>query len=534
MAHVILFTDRAPKSWSFDKFNLDSEYVTYSSGAYKVASHLRGLGYKVLVVPNCLRFSFSGVKKIIEQNSKELLWVGISTTFLMMRDNGMAYYRELWHDSVSPIIDNQSLFKKIDTWQASTELVWNTGELNRIADHLESNYQVPLLIGGAWVSRIQGGNFQRNSNNLHIVTGYAEKFVEDFTRKRSQDRSAEPMYLVDNKTYDDVEFKKSMILYEATDIIDPNMALPVEVSRGCAFNCAYCDFPRKSTFDSFKDPDTLRNELIRNYEMFGVTKFLLVDELYNDSVEKVEILHDKVWTKLPFQPEWSTYMRLDMFWAAPHTIDLVKNSGARLGSFGIETMHDKAGRKVGKGLGKSRILETLHMLKEKWGTDVIVNANMIAGLPQEPLDHIRETMEWIDNTDLIHSYQYNPLWVSPPEHDAFVKIKNPMSHDYDKYGIKWISPGIWQNELGITFKDVDLLVKEKLNKRRSAVRVGFGDYADFRHIGLNHEDLVKICFRGTNGFDDLENFEDVMRWCAQRTREIVDDRVNQVLNIMDE
>ena len=73
---------------------------------------------------------------------------------------------------------------------------------------------------------------------------------------------------------------------------------------------------------------------------------MLVDDLYNDGKKKVRELYDKVWSKLPFDVEWTSYMRLDMFWADPESIEIVKASGARAGNFGIETLHNKAGAKV--------------------------------------------------------------------------------------------------------------------------------------------------------------------------------------------
>ena len=97
---------------------------------------------------------------------------------------------------------------------------------------------------------------------------------------------------------------------------------------------------------------------------------------------------------MPFKAEWVANMRLDMIWSDPDSAAMIKEDGCKFGQFGIETLHDVAGRKVGKGLGKKRIIKTLEFLKPIWGKDVLISANLIAGLPFEPIESIRETLDW--------------------------------------------------------------------------------------------------------------------------------------------
>jgi hypothetical protein len=89
---------------------LQIENVVYPAGAFAIASHLRNLGYSVLVIPHCLRLSLSGVKKIIENNKKELLWVGISTTLMSIQSSSTDSYRDLWHSTQEEILDINLLF----------------------------------------------------------------------------------------------------------------------------------------------------------------------------------------------------------------------------------------------------------------------------------------------------------------------------------------------------------------------------------------------------------------------------------------
>ena len=64
----------------------------------------------------------------------------------------------------------------------------------------------------------------------------------------------------------------------------PGEVLPLEVGRGCIFSCAFCSFDLigKRVGDWTKSPKVLRNELLENYEKFGVTTYNFTDELINE------------------------------------------------------------------------------------------------------------------------------------------------------------------------------------------------------------------------------------------------------------
>ena len=523
MAHVIIFTDRSPETSSMDEVGWTNQLYTLPAGAYKVASHLRSQGYTVLVVPNCLSYTFAGLKEIISNNSRDLLWVGVSTTFLTTKTASVDDYRASWTRESNLILNQNPLYNKnIKSFQASKQLAWSEVELNLIGDWLKQAYNAPLLIGGAWVTTIKNGNLSNLNNNCFIVAGRAETFVESFTKQKANDVYATPEYVNNNSLYDDHFYKTSQMIWHAHDFIGKADWLPLEISRGCAFNCSFCDYDRKANFDNYKNPDTLLQELIRNYEQHGVTKYHLLDDLYNDSKEKVRELYDKVWSKLPFTPEWVSYMRLDMFWADPESADIIKASGAKLGSFGIETLHDRAGKKVGKGLGKTRILETLAMLKEKWGTDTLVSGLFIAGLPYEPRESIVETIEWAMSTDLLFNYHYTPLWITRPSHYEMVKKFNNISLHNNQYGVEWISDDNWVNTEGLTFEEVDQLSQMANSQKPSGVRAIQGQYPDFRTAGVTHDEYVRLKTEASLSYRILEANETKNKKIAARIQKVLD------------
>lgn len=526
MAHAIIFVDRAPRTRSDD---YTSYYLSATAGAYKIASVVRDLGLEAVVIPLCFNFTFAGIRQIIENNSNNLLWVGISNTFMTYETDDMsaaARYRSNWNQSKELTIDTSDLMVKTDDIPNSQNL-WEINEISKIGFYLEKRFKVPLLIGG-----VNSEQFALDINlnnpfhkNIYLVQGYAESYVKEFTERRLKDSSAKPNLFVDNKHYDDNEFKLSTINWKNHDLLTPSDWLPIETARGCAFNCAYCSYPRRSNFDSFKDPDTLRQELIRNYEEFGITRYNIIDDLYNDTKDKVRIFYDKVWSKLPFKAEWTANMRLDMIYADPDSAQIILDSGLRYGQFGIETMHDEAGRKVGKGLGKKRILDTLAFLKPIWGTEALVGANFIAGLPHEPLDHIKEIAEWSVKTDLIYQPNWSSLWIAPPDKLKIMAADQTtrIEKDYDKFGITWLNDHEWINSVGVKLSDTKEIPKWVLKNLSTPFKINLRNYIDLRTTGFTHERLADLRHKP---FLDQE-LTDSNEWCQSQ----VEQRLRTILNL---
>ena len=529
MAHAIIFVDRAPLSRQED---YTSYYMSYAAGAYKVASVIRDMGLDVLVVPNCFSLTFEGIKQIIENNKNNLLWVGISTTFMALEvdsEDVLTDYRNEWRSSKSLTMNQESLMVKCqNSWDY--RMVWDAKDIAVLGAYLNKRYKVPLLLGGYYadIYQYQLKKYRPFDQSIYSIKGYAENYVKDFTERRIKDSTAVPEFFMNNSSYDDNEFKHSTINWHKTDFINENSWLEIETARGCAFDCAYCNYPRRNKIDSFKDPKVLRQELIRNYEKFGVTRYNIIDDLYNDSKEKVRIFHEEVWSNLPFKAEWAANMRLDMIWSDPDSAEMIKQDGCKFGQFGIETLHDVAGKKVGKGLGKKRILETLEFLKPVWGKDVLISANLIAGLPFEPLESIRETMEWSTTTDLIYNPNWCQLYITKPSDDVIAinnkaDGKNKIEKEYEKFQVEWLENKNWKNSAGVTYKEAQEMVKNVVKILPMRFKINIRNYIDLRIAGFSHERLANV---KTDPLTDQE-IDKSLEWCKSQ----IEQRIQTLLNI---
>jgi hypothetical protein len=411
-------------------------------GAYQIANILRKSGYSVQVVeyyPLLLyQYGIDIIKKIISKYAdKDTLWIGFSTTF---------FYPNFINDKKNIFGKNIFLLKKSDK-----------KELKNYVSQI--NPKIKWVAGGALSWHFEAGEEFIDC----YIEGYADVAVVEYTKFLEKKN----LFLPYTKNHDgsiSVNYDRKGNLFNfvdhhfewhESDYINNNEPLPIEISRGCIFRCKFCAYPLngKKKFDYLKKPENLLNELIENYEKFGTTNYMFADDTYNDSPQKVEILYENVFSKLPFQINWASYIRLDLLHAHPHTVDIIKKSGIKAAFFGIESLNYKSNKLIGKGLTIEKITETLHMIKKSWN-DVSLQGGFIIGLPHDSKDSILEWSNKLIDDDYpldhavfsvlnIRTFKNNknkPFWLSEIEKDPY------------KFGYTFINEDqrLWKNNTGLT------------------------------------------------------------------------------------
>ena len=241
-------------------------------------------------------------------------------------------------------------------------------------------------------------------------------------------------YVVTDVSYPFNDFNSSRNIFLADDDILYEEALPLELARGCIFKCKFCsyDLTNKKSMDYTKAEDILREEFIHNWENFGTRYYHIVDDLINDSTEKINML-ERVIKSLPFKIYFSGFMRLDLLRSFPQMIQQLKDIGLISCLFGIETINDASGRAVGKGLGRARIEQTLENCFKIWQGDVYVEAHFILGLPHDTEETAIETRDWareMQNRGWIHHLVLRPLVISADLGKADID-KDPSKYGYE-------------------------------------------------------------------------------------------------------
>lgn len=423
MYQAVLFTD-----------NTHENEVFIGLGPYKVASVLRKHNYETLVVNHLSFFEFDEIKKLLDKTiSSSTVVVGFSTTFMQLvetDDNNRTQY--------FPMIGTDTVFPQGKVFE------------DLVISYIKGiNPNIKIMVGGVKVDPST-----KNENLDYAFLGYSETSVVNLMDHLTKDvllpNSTVNEYgvtIIDDRTAPKYHFTEDMMIWEDTDVVNYKV-LPIEISRGCIFQCKFCSYPLngKKAVDYNKNNELLYRELLDAYERFGITHFTIVDDTFNDHIDKLTNL-EAVIKRLPFQPYFWCYARLDLICTNPKMIDLMYSIGIRVVLFGIETLNQNTGRIVGKGYDRTKQINMIKYIRDTY-PDMLMIGNFIIGLPHEPLSSIEETMtQLVSGETFLHSYTIKELWLFEKSFSAF---NSDLNLNYYKYGYEIINNHrgvlIWQNE----------------------------------------------------------------------------------------
>jgi radical SAM superfamily enzyme YgiQ (UPF0313 family) len=454
---VILFTDIAD-TIGYGKY----------AGTYKLATEVRNHGYTCQVIDLFSFYSYEQLETIIDKFiTSETILVGFSCS-LMEKRVGTNVYN----------------FGRPDE------------EFTSIVDYIKSkNSQVKICLGGARISLnsywkgvdyivVNKGDVAIIKLLKHLIDGDDLKTIKQT-----------PCYVIDGNDYfyTQEQFAASSILYQDHDIIFQKEALPVEIARGCIFSCAFCRFDLigKKVGDWQKHGSVLRDELVRNYELYGTTHYMFSDELINESLPKMQLIHE-VFTKLPFNISYTAYARLDLIWRYPEMREMMLETGAVSLQFGIETLNDVAGKKIGKGLGEKKIKDTLAYIGETWKGKIITSSNFIIGLPGEDEASIRRTFDYLTSDECsLDIFTFLPLHIRT-ESDG--RSSSKIERDPKKFGFQIIKDEPWVNDQ-MNFATAQGLVKEFWSNPKMLQRSKFAAatwLGRILNLGYSMEEIFKM------------------------------------------
>lgn len=462
-------------------------------GAYKIASQLRANGYSCQVVDFFSHFTLDELKKIVDKFvTSKTIWVGISTTFISQKDD-FVFDSEKLKTAIKE--RNIEVIAKIhDPSMSGGVYPHDPKTMKSLLTYIkEKNSNVKIIIGGAktWLAE----SYEETMNRIipdYYVNGYADDAIISLTNWLfDPEKFSEPVFHGPKKNkiesfidYDFKDFNKSILKFENSDHVDQGEALPIEIARGCIFKCKFCNFPLigKKRGDYTKNKETLIKEFNYNYEHYGTTSYMFMDETTNDSMEKAEFLLD-VTSSLSFKISWVGYGRLELYYANPSMAKVMKDTGLVGQQFGIETFNKKSGEAIGKGLHPEKVKETLAHLKDVWGDDVTIGSGIIIGLPYDTEEYVQELEEYLMSKDcLLDSVSVYPLYLIQNMNSLFGQ--NPAKWGYKFDTSKAIN--FWCNDHMNFFRANELAVNLRLKLMPNKVVQPFGQ---MRLKNLNISDL---------------------------------------------
>jgi len=413
----------------------DLETYSRSSGSHRIATELREHGYKVLVVDFSNYINFERFSQIIDLAVTEnTLAVGFSTTwFPFLLPDGTSSHRE-------PSKPASRFNPKSENKLGSLSMEFGGPNVDLYFEKIRSlNPKTKIILGGAkayMYTELQGVD--------NVFIGHSETMVIEYIDSlsgRGPRRVWNKVIDHDKKAQAHTwDFRSSRIDYQPESFILPSETLLLEIGRGCRFNCKFCSFPligQKQVSDYLKYEECLYNELIDNWNRFGTWKYTIVDDTFNDSTEKLEMVK-RVVDRLPFKPAFWCYMRLDLIVVNPEHIQLAKDIGIREVYFGIETLNREAGKVIGKGMDPKRITDTLEECARVWGHDVWISTGLICGLPNDNIADFEKSCSYFDRIDRpVGHINTTPLRII--KHTEFTKHRFNAAFELEaeKYGYEF-------------------------------------------------------------------------------------------------
>jgi radical SAM superfamily enzyme YgiQ (UPF0313 family) len=474
------------------------------AGPYAIASSLREAGYRVAIIDYFTRFPsqaafFQYLEGFLTPNLKV---IGISSTFLAPSFETLSTRA---HRSVGlERFYSGELF-------ASTE-----DELIQWLDTLRSMLaarapNAKIVLGGvkAQFAALRPRAYEKVD---YVVLGPGDRAIVDITRAiqhkdHPKQKELRGRLVVDNQYDIDNKICPVMRLLPE-DSLSRGEAMPLEIARGCIFNCKFCHYEKKQ---SIKKPlDLLREELIRNYENFGTTTYLFSDDCFNDHPSKVET-NCEMFLGLPFKIEWTAYARVDVAVAFPQTVDLMVQSGAKGLFWGIESFDADVARRAGKGTPPDKVKKFLIDFKDRYRGRCMSEGSFIVGLPGESKDSLRRTMDWILETDAFDLITVGPLGLMPfnANLDKVVVDYAEYSRNPGKFGFQKVSfsPNYWEHSEMNSIEAVEIaaeMVSEwKAHKKPGLLRT-IWFYPHLKTLGFSPNDIDSIC-RDEGRIEDWKN-----------------------------
>jgi anaerobic magnesium-protoporphyrin IX monomethyl ester cyclase len=171
--------------------------------------------------------------------------------------------------------------------------------------------------------------------------------------------------------------------------------LPIETSRGCPYNCAYCSEVtywgkpvRYSTINKVIE------EILYDAEKFGITSFRFSDSCFSAPPERNAEICDAIYEKCiktGIPVKWSSYARIENL--DETILEKMKRSGCIALDIGLESGSIEVLRRMGRGYSPEAAVKAAKAAKK---VDILTNFNIVVGFPSETQKTINDTIELIN------------------------------------------------------------------------------------------------------------------------------------------
>lgn len=329
------------------------------------------------------------------------------------------------HHCSKPLVLVSALFDGVFVEEDTT--------LNSFADKIRKEYSLAQIFIGGPLHQ-QKFKFKPDAvfqgRSLHLF----EQWLDDEEIDAAHKFVIDDINYFQNRSGQVVEKPLVTHLYDDYCLNEKDI-VTFETRLGCKFNCSFCAYEFRNAKEvNDSDDQTLFNFFLNAYTKYGVTRFSLADDTFNEGDEKIYRLRSAT-KDLPFKPTIVGFNRFDIMMAKPWQAEIMDECGFVGHYFGIETLHHEASKFIRKGIQKHKAYDFLRYIRDNfphWWT----SSGYIVGLPHEPKQHIKDTFNEIAEEKLLKGLIPAPLTLLKPDsqlqYDAHNSdfVRNP-----EKFGI---------------------------------------------------------------------------------------------------
>lgn len=458
--HGLIFGGMLHISIPVDQDGTSYGSVSRHAGSHRIATFLRLQGMDIEVIDFAPSWKFDEFKELIKSRIKKTTrFVGLGSIDYL----------------------NTPVLQLCFTWfkQTYPNILLITGSAQFYSLHLIPADYMVVGFGEYAILEILKGTAK-----------YEEKFLDNHGNKIKVVHAM--------KDYPAFPMRNLSIDYEKRDFLQPFESVTMETSRGCIFKCTFCTFSILGVReDHTRSAEDFRDNLQRNYDNYGIYRYSIADETFNDYSEKI-IKYADVVEKLPFEPNFGGYIRADLLHTRPNDIEHLARMNFNAHHYGIESFNRASAAAIGKGMDPAKLKDVILNTKKY----ILKNTgfykgtiSFIVGLPHETEETLVESKEWCEQNWQKENVVYLPLYIA----SDFDNVKQSvLTTTYDKQGYTLVDSSEvaldeTHPELAKVFQDRTLPEDLKNNIRTTLRSLSPHNVLSFRwksNTGMTEKDAI--------------------------------------------
>lgn len=328
---------------------------------------------------------------------------------------------------------------------------WNYPMTEMILRHCQDKTKAKVVVGGPGITK-KSDYLLQNKLVDYCIVGEGEIALKELFQGNDQYPGINgiPAVQIDDieslplPNYDFFDFKNYDWLLDQPDVF-------IYGSRGCVRACTFCDVPSYWPKFRWRSGSSIANEMIMNFEKYGVQNFYFADSLLNGNLKEFRIFLDTI-SRSSYEKKfkWGGYAIIRPKKAHPAELfDQIQSAGGHFFSIGVETGVDRIRLEMKKHFTNDDIewhleqsqrikLQNLFLMIPSWYSETL----------QEHEEYLKIFQRWqnfaVDGT--IHGILVNPplgLMENTPLESLVNKelfFHNNENAQGQLKGLMWINP----------------------------------------------------------------------------------------------